>query len=72
MSARGCWIYSKEPFAQVEDREMLVAKDYSNNGHESTTDIKAVGAKNSIQQEAGALENLMQSIYHVSLCNPLS
>lgn len=50
---------------------MLVAKDYSNSAQESTTDIKAVGAKNSIQKKAGALENLMQSIYHVSLCYPL-
>lgn len=50
---------------------MLVTKDYSDNTHESATDIKDVGAKYSIQQEAGALENLMQSIYHVSLCNPL-
>ncbi|KAL8089219.1 uncharacterized protein LOC141697540 [Apium graveolens] len=64
VSARGCWIYFKEPFGRVEDREMLVAKDYSKNAHESTTDIKDVGAINSIQQEAGALENLMQSIYH--------
>lgn len=71
MSARGCWTYPKEPLANHADREMLVAKDYSDNAHESTTDIKVVG-ENSIHQEAGAFENLMQSIYHVSLCNPLS
>ncbi|KAL1827284.1 hypothetical protein ACET3Z_005696 [Daucus carota] len=63
VSARGCWTYPKEPLANNADREMLVAKDYSDSAHESTTDIKAVG-ENSIHQEAGALENLMQSIYH--------
>lgn len=50
---------------------MLVAKEYSDDSHESASYIKAIGAENPINQEAGALEKLMQSIYHVSLCNLL-
>lgn len=50
---------------------MLLKKDHGDNSHDSATNIKAVETKSSSGQEAGALENLMHSIYHVSQNNLL-
>ncbi|XP_074347884.1 uncharacterized protein LOC141686732 isoform X2 [Apium graveolens] len=64
VSARGCWIYSKKPFAQDADRETLLKKDRSDKPNDPTANREAVETGSSIGQEAGTLEILLHSIYH--------
>lgn len=50
---------------------MLLKKDLSDNANDTTANMEAVETRSLIGQEAGILEILMHSIYHVSQCNIL-
>ncbi|KAM7495767.1 hypothetical protein LguiA_020181 [Lonicera macranthoides] len=72
VSARGCWMYSKTPFAQNGERDKFLKK-YSeeNTTSQSTTTFKGKETKSQghnihpqIDQRAGILEKLMLSVYH--------
>ncbi|KAM7501129.1 hypothetical protein LguiB_000033 [Lonicera macranthoides] len=74
VSARGCWMYSKTPFAQNGERDKFLKK-YSeeNTTSQSTTTFKGKETKSQghnihpqIDQRAGILEKLMLSVYHDS------
>lgn len=64
VSARGCWIYSKKPFAPSAERENILKRDSEESEYESATGSNRIETKSSIDQQAGVLESLMQSIYH--------
>lgn len=71
VSSRGCSMYSKKPSTQVADGDTLSKKDHHEKANNFTTNVKAIETKSLSGQEAGALEILMHSIYHVSQCNLL-
>lgn len=50
---------------------MLLKKDPGDKANDTTENMKAVETGSSVGQEAGTLEILMHSIYHVSQCSIL-
>ncbi|KAK3034662.1 hypothetical protein RJ639_033617 [Escallonia herrerae] len=64
ISAHGCWMYFKQPFAQYGERSKFLKRDSEEKESESTTASKEKEKQRQFDQLAGFWGNLMQSIYH--------